>query len=76
MNDTGSNILSLFTTDLEQLGNIEGYTGWYAPTDITDANGTITSFDTILVQVQLVRDDNTPWGHWIDEDAILRETWS
>jgi hypothetical protein len=60
MNDTGSDILSVFTTDLPRLGNIQGYTGWQAPTTVIDANGGMTFFPTILVQVRLVRDDNTP----------------
>jgi hypothetical protein len=73
MNDsTGSNILTLFTTDLPHLGNIQGYTGWHAPRGVIDANGSLTVFPTILVQVQLVRDDNTPWGDWIDERAIVK----
>ena len=55
------------------LENIQGYTGRLLPTGILDANGVITYFPTILVQVQLVRDDNTPWGDWIDELAILRQ---
>jgi len=28
MNDTGSDILSLFDTDIPHLGNIQGYRGW------------------------------------------------
>jgi len=59
INDTGSNILTLFTTDLRQLGNIQGYNGWHRSTRTTDANGTVTVYRTILVQVQLLRDDNT-----------------
>jgi hypothetical protein len=73
MNDTGPDILSLFTTDLPRLGNIQGYTGWQAPTTVIDANSGMTFFPTILVQVRLVRDDNTPWGDWIDEAAIVRQ---
>jgi hypothetical protein len=73
MNDTGSDILSLFTTDLPYLGgNIQGYLGWHGQTSITDANGGITVFPTIFVQVRLVRDDNTPWGDWINEVAIVK----
>jgi hypothetical protein len=49
INDTGSEILSLFTTDLLRLGNIQGYTGWQAPTAIIVANGGMTFFSTILV---------------------------
>jgi hypothetical protein len=40
---------------------------------VIDANGSLTVFPTILVQVQLVRDDNTLWGDWIDERAIVRQ---
>jgi hypothetical protein len=74
MNDTGSDILSLFTTDLPHLGgNIQGYLGWHGQTSITDANGGIAFFPTILVQVRLVRDDDTPWSDWIDEFAIVKQ---
>jgi hypothetical protein len=73
MNDTGSDTLTLFDTDLPQLGNIQGYAGWQLAIGITDANGTTTVFQTILVQVRLVRDDNTPWGDWIDELALVRQ---
>jgi hypothetical protein len=58
--DTGSNILTLFTTDLLQLGNTQGYNGWRRSTRTTDANGTVTVYRTILVQVQLLRDDSIP----------------
>ena len=72
MNDTGSDMLTLFTTDLPSLGNIQGYLGWLAPTGVRDASGNTTSLPTILVQVQLVRDDQSPWGDWIDEWAVVR----
>jgi hypothetical protein len=73
MNDTGSDMLTLFTTDLPRLGNIQGYTGWLAPMGVTEATGTITIFLIIRVQVPLVRDDNTPWGDWINELAIVKQ---
>ena len=72
MHDTGSDVLTLFDIDLLQLGNSHGYTGWQLPADIMDASGRITSFRTLYVQVQLVRDDNTPWSEWIDEFAIVK----
>lgn len=72
MNDTGSNMLTLFDTDLLELGNIQGYLGWQLNSNIEDAGGGVTSFRTIEVQVQLVRDDNTPWSQWIREIAIIR----
>ena len=73
MNDTGSNTLSLFTTDFLNLGNIQGYFGWNGRANIVDASGVITMLPTVLVQVQLVRDDNTPWSDWIEEEAIVRQ---
>jgi hypothetical protein len=72
MNDTGSNTLKLFTTDLQRLGNRQGYNGWRATRNVTDANGVATPFRTIRVQVQLVKNDDTPWGGWIDELALVR----
>jgi hypothetical protein len=73
MNDTGSDMLTLFTTDLPHLGNIQGYAGWLAPSGVRDASGSTTFLPTILVQVRLARDDNSPWSDWIDEWAIVRQ---
>ena len=72
MNDTGSDILSLFNTDMPHLGNAQGYTGWLGQVAVRNANGTINSYRRIHVQVQLVRDDNSPWSGWIDERAIVK----
>jgi hypothetical protein len=72
MNDTGSNVLSLFDTDMPYLGNLQGYAGWLGNTMIRYANGTVNMRPMILVQVQLVRDDNSPWSEWIEERAILQ----
>jgi hypothetical protein len=73
MNDTGSEILTLFDTDLPLLGNSQGYNGWIGPAAVVDATGTVTVFPTMFVQVRPVRDDNTPWGNWIDEEAIVKQ---
>jgi len=37
-----------------------------------DANGTITVFPVLMIEVQLVRDDNTPSGDWMNELAIVK----
>jgi hypothetical protein len=42
MNGTGSDILTLFDTDLLALGNTQGYHGWLGRIGIMDATGTIT----------------------------------
>ena len=59
MNDTGSDILLLFHSDMQHLGNIQGYAGWQGIIGILCANGTINHYLKIEVEVQLVRDDNT-----------------
>src|SRR5271163_4247257 len=50
MNDTGSDILTLFDTDLLHLGNIQGYTGWPGPVAVGNANGTVGVYPLIHVQ--------------------------
>jgi uncharacterized protein YfaP (DUF2135 family) len=71
MNDTGSDVLSLFNTDMPHHGNFQRYTGWLGNVTARDANGTISNYPWIHVQVQLVGDDNSPWSDWIDERAIV-----
>jgi hypothetical protein len=72
MNDTGSDILSLFHSDLQYLGNIQGYTGWRGFIPISYGNGAVQHYLKIRVEVQLVKDDNTPWSDWIEEVAIVK----
>jgi len=38
MNDTGSDVLTLFNTDLALLGNIHGYMGWRLPAFVGDCS--------------------------------------
>jgi hypothetical protein len=73
MNDTGSDLLTIFDVDFAQLGNRQGYMGWDWPVVVVDSNGTNTMFLSIWVQVMLVRDDNMPWSDWIDEKAIVKQ---
>jgi hypothetical protein len=47
MNDTGSDVLSLFDTDILYLGNLQGYTGWLGNTTIRYANGATNTYSTI-----------------------------
>ncbi|KAI9771803.1 MAG: hypothetical protein M1840_001573 [Geoglossum simile] len=72
MNDTGSTILTLFDVDMLHLGDIQGYAGWAGPVVVSNADGAIGVYPTIFVQVQPVRDDNSPWCGWINEKAIVR----
>jgi len=72
MNDTGSTILTLFDVDVLHLGNIQGYAGWAGPVVVSNADGVMSLYPTIRMQIQLVRDDNSPWSEWINEEAIVR----
>lgn len=73
LNDTGSDIMAVFTTDLLQLGEgLQAYNGWLANINIANANGMIDTCRTIILEVQLVRDDLYPWTDWIREVAIVR----
>ena len=72
MNDTGSDILTIFDVDMPYLGNSQGYAGWVGPVMISGAGGVVGVYPKINVQVQLVRDDNSPWSDWIAEEAIVR----
>lgn len=73
LNDSGSDVLTIFDEDLLRLGeNVQSYNSWYGVTDIRNANGIVDECRMILVQVQLVRDDYTSWTDWIDEVAIVK----
>jgi hypothetical protein len=60
INDTGAARLSLRDTDLDYLGNRQGYTGWEGYTEVRNANGTRNRYRRLLLQFQLVRGDNSP----------------
>jgi len=72
MNDTRSDILSLFDTDMLHLGNLQGYAGFVGNVAIRFANGAINIYPKILVEIQLVRNDDSPWSDWIVEDAMVQ----
>lgn len=72
MNDTGSEILTIFDVDLPFLGNLQGYAGWDGLVAISGAGGIVGVFPKLSVQVQLVGDDNLLWSDWVFEDAIVR----
>ena len=72
INDTGSNLLTLFDTDMSLLGNLQGYTGWRGDATVTNASGITNNYRRLRVQVQLVRDDDSPWSNWIDELAVIK----
>ncbi|KFY93683.1 hypothetical protein V498_04305, partial [Pseudogymnoascus sp. VKM F-4517 (FW-2822)] len=73
MNDSGSDALTIFDTDLLQLGGVGAYRGWCGIADISSANGAVDHCLLVMVEVQLVQDDLTPWTPWIEELAIVRQ---
>ncbi|KAI9766914.1 MAG: hypothetical protein M1840_006211 [Geoglossum simile] len=72
MNDTGSDILTIFDADVPFLGNFQGYAGWDGIVTVGGAGGIVGVFPKLRVQVQLVGDDNLPWSDWINGEAIIR----
>ena len=73
MNDTGSDILTLYDADFTYLGNSNLYRGWQPGVRVTDANGMARYFRSILVEVLLVGNGDIPWrSNWIVEKAIVK----
>ena len=72
MNDTGSDILTIFDHDMFHLGSLDNYVGWAGSVLVNDANGGMTAFPKLFVQVQLVGNDDVPWSAWMDEVAVLK----
>jgi hypothetical protein len=46
--------------------------GWLGQAAILNASGTVDIFPVMSARVQLVRDDDSPWSDWVDEQAIVR----
>ena len=75
MNDSGSNILSVFYEDLNQLGVLQlpYYYGWLGNVGITTADGNVEYLQSLLVEIRFLRPaTHEPWGPWITESAIVR----
>ncbi|KAH8593171.1 hypothetical protein B0O99DRAFT_628289 [Bisporella sp. PMI_857] len=73
MNDTGSDMLSLYPSDIMHLGNIGFYIGWRAPVAVIDANGVAIYCPSIAVEVLPVGNGDISWrSNWIVEEAIIR----
>jgi len=72
MNDTGSDALTIFASELPSLGNISTYNGWQLSVPVLTADGSVATLPQLYLQVRLIRLDNTPWSNWIDEVAVVR----
>lgn len=70
-NDTGSNVLSLFSTDLDTLGcDYQTYQGIMGDIVVNTANGACTRAK-IMVEMQLLRADHSPFTSWFAEPAVV-----
>lgn len=73
LNDTGSDIMTLFYTDLMQMGPFQQYAGWTGDQYIGAAGGQVERLTTLMVDIRLVRPETSePWGGWMKEQAVLR----
>jgi hypothetical protein len=71
MNDTGSSIQTLFSTDLAALGYNElTYRGHRGIADIETANGTIRR-RRIVTEMQIMKADGTTITPWFREFAVV-----
>lgn len=76
VNDTGSNMMSLFDSDLIAMGiqrvnsGPNPYLAWGIPMPILTANG-IVNRDSLTIQIQLQKQDTTAASEWIREGAVV-----
>lgn len=62
LNDTESSALTIFDTDLTQLGNIDVYYGWYRDIYVVIANGPLERLQSLWVETRFVESTAlVPW---------------
>lgn len=71
-NDTGSNLQSVYQSELDALGfDAQTYQGMLGPTSVSTANGPVMR-DMLLVEIMVLKDDGvTPLTNWILETGIV-----
>lgn len=72
LNDTGSTIFIVFTSDFQHLGNTQEYDGCIGECIVTDANDIATVLSQLFVSVWLVDNHDESWDDWILKRAIVR----
>ena len=71
MNDTGSNVQTIFPTDLAALGYDQlTYQGLLGPLCIETANGVVFQ-EVIVIEMQIVKADGTAITPWFSENAVI-----
>jgi hypothetical protein len=78
LNDTGSNITSVLSTDLRRLGkclaSVKNYRGWNGVIAVFNADGVTRYYPGLLMQIQLVSRNSSENPNWIYEQAILKRS--
>lgn len=72
VHDTGSNIMSIFDTDLAKLGDMQNFHGWIGRTNIRNASGQTEIFGRFLLQIRLIDYNHKHWTDWMTETALVR----
>ena len=73
IHDTGSNIMSIFDTDLAKLGDRQNFHGWIGPADVRNASGRTERFRRLLLQIRLIDGKNHKHlTDWMTETALVR----
>lgn len=73
LNDTGSDLLTLFYTDLMRMGPYQQYRGYNGFVDLALADGQVETLMRVRVEIRFVRPSTLLlWGDWMQEKAILR----
>jgi hypothetical protein len=71
MNDTGSNVLTIFTTDLTALRYDQyTYQGRLGTYPVGTANG-VTLRERIVIEIQITRANGTAITPWFRENAVI-----
>ena len=72
INDTGSNVLTLYPSEVRAMALPQNYTGWGEIVSIMTANGIIRR-RKIIIQIRILSSDpyQTPLSDWINEEAIV-----
>ena len=71
LNDTGSDLQTVFDTDLATLlGTTQVYNGYGTVTAITTASGVVHR-QTIAIHVKLVHANGEEFSEWIEEVGVI-----
>ena len=71
MNDTGSNLQTIFSTDLDALPyNQQTYRGYLGTFSVFTAGGVVYR-ERVVIEMQIIKADGTPVTPWFRETAVV-----